>query len=47
MADFCLGCGKPLKNKTSIQRGRGPSCYKKYQESIKKEKDEKENEDEK
>lgn len=37
MADFCLGCGRALKNKTSIQRGYGPDCYKKKQDAIKKE----------
>lgn len=29
MADFCLRCGRALKNKNSIKRGYGPGCYKK------------------
>lgn len=37
MADFCLRCGRPLKNKTSIKRGYGPGCYKKINKDKKKE----------
>lgn len=33
----CLRCGRPLKNKLSIQRGYGPGCYKKL--NIDKNKD--------
>lgn len=32
----CLMCGRPLKNKISIQRGYGSSCYKKIKEETKK-----------
>lgn len=33
----CLKCGRPLKNKLSIERGYGPGCYKKL--NIDKNKD--------
>ncbi|MBC8590644.1 DUF6011 domain-containing protein [Wansuia hejianensis] len=39
MADFCLRCGRALKNKSSIKRGYGPGCYKKINREEKKDKE--------
>lgn len=33
MINRCIRCGKPLKNKYSIEIGLGPLCEKKYKES--------------
>lgn len=32
----CNMCGRPLKNKVSIERGMGPGCYEKANKEIKK-----------
>ncbi len=36
MADFCLRCGRALKNKESVERGYGSGCYKKIKAEEKK-----------
>ncbi|WP_245830911.1 DUF6011 domain-containing protein [Sediminibacillus massiliensis] len=34
----CVKCGRELKDKRSIERGYGPTCWKKAQEEAEKEK---------
>lgn len=40
----CLACGRPLKSKSSRQRGYGPDCFKKKEEKRNKNKEKKEKE---